>query len=90
MRKTVATILVALCLIAGATIVQAGSQQEMNQMKPAMAQKDTSMMKGKKMSSMKSMKMKKTSKSMKMTKSSKSMKMKKPMKPSKNDSTMMH
>ena len=89
--KTIAvSILIALFMIAGPIVSLAGFPQDM---KPAMAKSDTSMMKsskGMKKSSMKEMKTKKSSKAMKMKKTSKTMKMKKSMKSSKSDTTKMH
>jgi len=102
MRKTAASILIAMFMAAGTALAQDSSQSGTNQMKPMMAKEDSSMMKNKKgmkMSSMKSMKMKKSPKSMmmkdssgtmKMKSSSNRMMMKKPMKSSKKDTTMMN
>lgn len=47
MRKMIATIVVTLCMITGIAFAQDASQQGMNQMKPAMLKKDTTMMKEK-------------------------------------------
>ena len=86
MRKMIATIVVTLCLITGVAFAQDASQQGMKQMKPGMAKKDTTMMKGKSMkhSSMDHSKMMmKSSAKKSMNGSMKSMK------PSMKDSTKM-